>query len=84
MADMRSMVPRLPVDAGRWIGEMEEISATFKSAGLPPGFHEGAADVFRLLDRTSIAEETRETIDKSRTLEKALAIFADALNKSES
>ncbi|MGY8936115.1 MAG: DUF1932 domain-containing protein [Alphaproteobacteria bacterium] len=84
MADMRSMVPRLPVDAGRWIGEMEEISATFKSAGLPPGFHEGAADVFRLLDRTSIAEETRETIDKSRTLEKALAIFADALNKSGS
>jgi hypothetical protein len=36
------------------------------------------------LDRTSIAEETRETIDKSRTLEKALAIFADALNKSGS
>jgi 3-hydroxyisobutyrate dehydrogenase-like beta-hydroxyacid dehydrogenase len=81
MDDMRRMIPRLPVDAGRWIGEMEEISATLKSAGLPPGFHEGAADVFRLLDQTPIAQETRETIDTSRTLEQALAIFTETLPK---
>ena len=79
---MQRMVPRLPVDAGRWIGEMEEIAATFKSAGLPAGFHDGAADVFRLLDKTPIAQETRETIDKSRTLEQCLAIYTDALSKA--
>jgi 3-hydroxyisobutyrate dehydrogenase-like beta-hydroxyacid dehydrogenase len=30
----------------RWVGEMNEIAATFAAAGLPPGFHEAAAEVF--------------------------------------
>ena len=33
----------------RWVGEMEEIAATFGAAGLPSGFHEAAADVFRTM-----------------------------------
>jgi ureidoglycolate hydrolase/3-hydroxyisobutyrate dehydrogenase-like beta-hydroxyacid dehydrogenase len=78
-AEMRRWIPRLPVDAGRWIGEMEEIAATFGHAGLPTGFHKAAGEVFTLLDSTPIARETRETIDPNRTLEQALAIYADAL-----
>jgi 3-hydroxyisobutyrate dehydrogenase-like beta-hydroxyacid dehydrogenase len=35
--------------AWRWVGEMEEIAATFREAGLPGGFHDGAAEVFRRL-----------------------------------
>ncbi len=31
----------------RWAGEMEEISASMAADGLPAGFHEAAADVFR-------------------------------------
>ena len=31
----------------RWIGEMEEIAATFEAAGLPGGFHRAAAEVYR-------------------------------------
>jgi hypothetical protein len=31
----------------RWIGEMEEIAATFEANGLPGGFHRAAAEVFR-------------------------------------
>jgi 3-hydroxyisobutyrate dehydrogenase-like beta-hydroxyacid dehydrogenase len=31
----------------RWIGEMEEIAATFGAAGLPEGFHLAAAEIFR-------------------------------------
>jgi 3-hydroxyisobutyrate dehydrogenase-like beta-hydroxyacid dehydrogenase len=31
----------------RWVGEMEEIAATFAAAGEPSGFHEAAAEVFR-------------------------------------
>jgi 3-hydroxyisobutyrate dehydrogenase-like beta-hydroxyacid dehydrogenase len=31
----------------RWIGEMEEIARTFAAAGLPPGFHEAAAEIYR-------------------------------------
>jgi 3-hydroxyisobutyrate dehydrogenase-like beta-hydroxyacid dehydrogenase len=30
----------------RWVGEMQEIAATFTQAGLPPGFAEAAAEVF--------------------------------------
>jgi len=31
----------------RWVGEMEEIAATFEAAGAPRGFHEAAAQVYR-------------------------------------
>jgi 3-hydroxyisobutyrate dehydrogenase-like beta-hydroxyacid dehydrogenase len=31
----------------RWVGEMEEIAATFEAAGAPRGFHEAAAEVYR-------------------------------------
>ena len=30
----------------RWVGEMDEIAATFASVGLPSGFHEAAAEMF--------------------------------------
>jgi 3-hydroxyisobutyrate dehydrogenase-like beta-hydroxyacid dehydrogenase len=31
----------------RWVGEMEEIAATFAADGLPDGFHLAAAEIFR-------------------------------------
>jgi hypothetical protein len=31
----------------RWVGEMEEIAATFAASGQPEGFHRAAAEVFR-------------------------------------
>jgi 3-hydroxyisobutyrate dehydrogenase-like beta-hydroxyacid dehydrogenase len=31
----------------RWIGEMEEIAAAMAAAGLPEGFHQAAAEVYR-------------------------------------
>jgi len=80
-AEMERMVPRLPLDAGRWIGEMHEIAATLAGAGVTPSFHKGAADIFELLEKTPIARETRETVDKSRTLKQALAIYAEYLPK---
>ena len=41
----------------RYTGEMEEIAATFASVGVTPKFHEGAADLYRLLDTTPNLEE---------------------------
>jgi 3-hydroxyisobutyrate dehydrogenase-like beta-hydroxyacid dehydrogenase len=35
--------------AWRFEGEMQEIAATFSAAGVPPGFHEAAAQVFSSL-----------------------------------
>ena len=31
----------------RWVGEMEEIAASFEAEGLPGGFHHAAAEVYR-------------------------------------
>jgi 3-hydroxyisobutyrate dehydrogenase-like beta-hydroxyacid dehydrogenase len=31
----------------RWVGEMEEIAATFAADGLPDGFHRAAGEIFR-------------------------------------
>jgi 3-hydroxyisobutyrate dehydrogenase-like beta-hydroxyacid dehydrogenase len=77
---MRNRVPRIPADAGRWTGEMEEIATTLASVGVTPGFHDGAAAICRLLARTPFADETRETMDLSRTLEQAIPVFAQHLS----
>ena len=73
MKHMRGAIPRLPADAGRWVGEMEEIASTYASAGVTPRFHQGAAETFRLLDSTPYGRETRETMDTTRTLEDTIA-----------
>ncbi|MEM7507890.1 MAG: DUF1932 domain-containing protein [Pseudomonadota bacterium] len=72
---MRGRTPFLPADSARWVPEMEEIAATFAEAGVTPQFHQGAAEVFRVLAKTPFAEETRETLDRSRSLEEALAEY---------
>jgi 3-hydroxyisobutyrate dehydrogenase-like beta-hydroxyacid dehydrogenase len=36
--------------AWRFVGEMEEIAATFASAGLPDGFHQASAEIYRRLE----------------------------------
>ena len=76
---MRSRIPFIPADAERWVPEMEEIAATFADAGVTDGFHKGAAEVFRILAKTPFAKETRETLDRSRTLEQALAEYVKHL-----
>jgi 3-hydroxyisobutyrate dehydrogenase-like beta-hydroxyacid dehydrogenase len=35
----------------RWVAEMEEIAATMAAAGLPDGFHQAAAQIFRRYPR---------------------------------
>lgn len=37
--------------AWRFVGEMEELAATFAAAGLPDGFHRAAAEIYRRLAR---------------------------------
>ena len=36
--------------AWRWVGEMEEIAASFEAAGLPGGFQSAAAELYRRLE----------------------------------
>jgi 3-hydroxyisobutyrate dehydrogenase-like beta-hydroxyacid dehydrogenase len=76
---MEGQIPRLPITSYRWIGEMEEIAATFDHVGVTPGFHQGAAAIFRLFSQTPFADETPETRDTSRTLAQTIAAAAKLL-----
>lgn len=45
-AGARAAAPK----AWRFVGEMEEIASTFRSAGLPDGFHRAAAEIYRRME----------------------------------
>ena len=79
LSAMESGVPGLPSNAGRWIGEMEEIAATFDAVGVTPHFHQGAAEIYRLLASTPFASESPETVDRGRTLAETIKVTADHL-----
>lgn len=77
-------IARLPADAGRWVREMEEIRDTFAAHGLPGGFHDAAAEVMALLDASRFGNETRRTIDRTRTMRETVqAITSDRARPAE-
>ena len=76
---MQSGISRLPARAGRWIGEMEEIAATYDGQGLPPNFHQGAAAIYRLLSGTPFSDERAETVDEGRTTGQTIRAVVDLL-----
>ena len=77
---MTSGLSRLPARASRWIGEMEEIAATYEQLGLPPYFHKGAAAIYRLLSETSFAAERAESVDQDRTTAQTIRAAVDLLS----
>lgn len=77
---MRRMVPRTPRKARRFVGEMEEIAATFEAVGLTPRMLAGAADVFRLMAATPLADTSPEDPADPPSLEETLAILAAQLD----
>ncbi len=74
---MENMTPALPAVAERFAGEMREIAATLGSVGVPSGFHEGAAELYELLDRSPLSAERRDTVDRDRTLRQTIEICAE-------
>ena len=49
----------------RWVAEMEEIAATMDAAGLPDGFHQAAAEIYRRCPRVqagSVSEDVLATV----------------------
>ncbi|MEE2752641.1 MAG: DUF1932 domain-containing protein [Candidatus Latescibacterota bacterium] len=67
----------VPSKSRRWIGEMEEISKTFEEVGLTPHMFTGAADVFRMIGASDLADETPENRDKERTLEELIQSLSE-------
>lgn len=71
-------VTEMPRRARRWVGEMEEIAATFEALGLTPRILLGAADMFRLAAETPLADQTsRDPDPELRAMLRALAERAE-------
>jgi 3-hydroxyisobutyrate dehydrogenase-like beta-hydroxyacid dehydrogenase len=75
-------LPVMPTKAPRWISEMQEIAKTFGDIGLTPKIHQGAAEVYRFVGTTPLAEETPETRDQERTLAQVVEGLAAYLQES--
>lgn len=72
----------MPPKSKRWIGEMEEIAATFEHVGLTPNILTGAADMYRFVGDTHLADLPPEARDEFPTLAELIEILAENL-KSE-
>jgi len=69
----------MPNRARRWVGEMEEIAATFEALGLTPLILEGAADMYRFVGDTPLADLTSR--DPNPTLEEMLRVLTSHLHE---
>ena len=66
---------RVTAKAWRFSGEMEEIASTLTAAGLPGGFHQAAADVYRRMadfkgaDPLPAVEDVLEALQNPKIVE---------------
>ena len=60
---LKGRVCTMPRRARRWVGEMEEIAKTFESVGMTPKMLQGAADMYRLVSSTPLADQTSRQPD---------------------
>jgi hypothetical protein len=51
-------VTHVTAKAWRFEGEMKEIASTFREAGLPSGFHQAAAEIYRRMASFKNSTET--------------------------
>lgn len=63
-ARVESVAARVGTKAWRFAGEMEEIAAAYAEEGLPSGFHEAAADIYRHLSelKDGTGDQTIEAV----------------------
>jgi len=73
-------LPRVPVKARRFVGEMEEMAKMYDALGLTPNMFAGAAKVYDLIGSTPLADRTPEDTSPFPTLDEALAIFVEHLS----
>jgi 3-hydroxyisobutyrate dehydrogenase-like beta-hydroxyacid dehydrogenase len=69
----------VPTKSRRWVGEMEEIAQTFEQVGLTPRILAGAADMYRFIGQTALADRTPEDSEPLPTLAEMLASLVDYL-----
>ncbi len=60
----RSAADSAATKGWRWVAEMEEIAASMAAAGLPDGFHQAAAEIFRRSPREDPDAVTDKAVDE--------------------
>ena len=83
LASIERMLPRIPLDANRWIFEMDEIASTYESFGVTPHFHTGAGDIMQIANRTPLATGTRETAIHDLALADVLRHYVEAIEQNK-
>ena len=81
LKSMEKIVPKIPLDAKRWEGEMYEIMKTFENINLTSKFHEGSAEIMKLANKTPISKENRQNFNQNRTLKEAVEMYVKAINE---
>ena len=76
---IEAQMPMMPPKAYRWVGEMEEIAATFADLGMTPDILLGAADIYRMVADTPIGRESPEQRDPTRDMYGVVAALAEAV-----
>ncbi len=79
-ASIERGLPRIPVKARRFVGEMEEMAKMYDALGLTPNMLAGAAKVYDLIGSTPLADRTPEDTSPFPTLDEALAMFVEHLS----
>jgi hypothetical protein len=74
----------MPPRAARWVGEMEETAKTYEDIGLSPKMFQGAAETYRFVaEETPLGKEIIEERKLGQTLNDALEIMTQSLNKNK-
>jgi 3-hydroxyisobutyrate dehydrogenase-like beta-hydroxyacid dehydrogenase len=68
-------LPGVPMKSRRWVGEMEEIAKCFAGVGMTPRILTGAADMYRLVGATRLADRTPEDPEPLPSLEEMLGVL---------
>jgi 3-hydroxyisobutyrate dehydrogenase-like beta-hydroxyacid dehydrogenase len=80
---MQLGLPGMSAKSRRWVGEMEEISSTFEHLGLTPRILAGAADMYRFVGESCLADRVPEDPDPPPPLVQMISMLADHLSNSQ-
>ncbi len=80
---MKKALPAVPSKSHRWVGEMEEIAATFEHIGLTPKILAGAADMYRFVEKTYLADSSSNPESAIPTITEMISVLADCLKETK-
>ena len=72
---IKGSIHTMPRRSRRWIGEMEEIAKTFDNLGLTPYMFMGAAEIYRLVGKTRLGDQTSR--QPNPTYDDAIRVIAE-------